>query len=270
MRTALALTAALCTLALAGGAGAMPAAKPPPKPPNPAKPPKKSPFCTGAVTGPVAGDLVLQPGATCDASGAVVQGRVRVGRNATLTAGTSFRARHGIAVSRGATVELVGTQLSIGGDVEAHGAKKVALVREPIAGSRGTIGGSILLFDTGDVSLLSLTIGGGVLVRGGGAEGVEVGANRLFRSLEVTGARMLHPAQPRVFSIRSNIVSRHVTVSRNNATGASAPPFVGGNRLLNGNLTCRRNVPAPVNSGPRGKERNVVRHGTRRGQCAAL
>src|SRR5215218_5386834 len=225
MRTALALTAALCTLALAGGAGAMPAAKPPPKPPNPAKPPKKSPFCTGTVTGPVAGDLVLPPGAMCDASGAVVQGRVRVGRNATLTAGTSFRASHGIAVSPGATVELVGTQLSIGG---------------------------------------------GVLVRGGGAEGVEVGANRLFRSLEVTGARMLHPAQPRVFSIRSNIVSRHVTVSRNNATGASAPLFVGGNRLLNGNLTCRRNVPAPVNSGPRGKERNVVRHGTRRGQCAAL
>ncbi|HKH31684.1 MAG TPA: hypothetical protein VKA45_11560 [Gaiellaceae bacterium] len=270
MRITLALTASLCTLAVASGAGAMPAAKPPPKPPKPPKPAKKSPLCTSTVTGPVAADLVVPPGATCDASGAVVQGRVRVGRNATLSATSAFRARRAIAVSRGATLELVGTQLSIGGNVEAHGAKKVALVREPFAGSRGTIGGSILLFDTADVSLLSLTIGGGVLVRGGGGEGVEVGASRLFRSLEVTGARMLHPAQPRVFSVRSNIVSRHVTVSRNNATGAISPLFVGGNRLLNGNLTCRRNVPAPVNSGLGGTKRNVVMHGAKRGQCASL
>jgi len=270
MRITLALTASLCTLAVASGAGAMAAAKPPPKPPKPPKPAKKSPLCTSTVTGPVAADLVVPPGATCDASGAVVQGRVRVGRNATLSATSAFRARRAIAVSRGATLQLVGTQLSIGGNVEAHGAKKVALVREPFAGSRGTIGGSILLFDTADVSLLSLTIGGGVLVRGGGGEGVEVGASRLFRSLEVTGARMLHPAQPRVFSVRSNIVSRHVTVSRNNATGAISPLFVGGNRLLNGNLTCRRNVPAPVNRGPGGTKRNVVMHGAKRGQCASL
>jgi hypothetical protein len=270
MRTALAVTAALCALAVASGAGAMPAAKPPPEPPKPAKPSKKSPFCTGTVTGPVSGDLVVPQGATCDASGAVVQGRVRVGRNATLMAAGSFRTRRAIDVARGATLRLIGTQLSIGGDVEAHAAKKVALVREPLNGSRGTIGGSVRLFDTADVSLLSLTIGGGVLVRGGGAEGVDVGANRIFGSLSVTRARMLHPTQPRVFSVHTNIVSHHLTVSDNNATGAVSPLFVGGNRLLRGNLTCRRNVPAPVNTGPGGVERNRVVHGAKRGQCASL
>ena len=270
MRTPLAVTAALCALAIASGAGAMPAAKPPPKPPNPAKPPKKSPFCTATVTGPVAGELVVPPGATCDASGAVVHGRVRVERNSTLTASNAFRTRRAIAVSRGATLQLAGRQVSIGGDVEAHGAKKVVVVRQPLSGSRATIGGSFLLFDTADVSLLSLTIGGGVLVRGGGAEGVEVGASRIFGSLAVTRARMLHPAQPRVFSVHSNIVSRHLTVSDNKAMGAVSPPFVGGNRLLNGNLTCRRNVPAPVNTGTGGRQRNRVMHGAKRGQCASL
>lgn len=270
MRTALALTAVLSALAIASAAAAMPDAKPPPSP-KPAKPSKKSPGCTsGTITGPVAGDLVVPQGATCNASGAVVQGRVLVGRTATLTASGSFRAGRGIAVSRGATLQLIGTQLSIAGTVEAHAAKKVALAREPLNGSRGTIGGSVRLFDTADVSLLSLTIGGGVLVRGGGAEGVDIGANRIFGSLAVTRGRMLHPAQPRVFSVHSNIVSHHVTVSDNNAAGAVSPLFVGGNRLLRGNLTCRRNIPAPVNTGPGGTERNRVVHGAKRGQCASL
>jgi hypothetical protein len=266
LRTAFALTAALCALAVAGAAGAV-ADKPPPKPPKPAK---KASGCTGAISGPVAGELVVPQGATCDASGAVVRGRVRVGRNATLTASGSFRARRAVDVSRGGTLQLSGTQLSIGGNVEAHGAKTVALVRERVAGSKGTIGGSVLLFDTAEVSVLSLTIGGGVLVRRGGGEGVEVGASRIFRSLEVTGARMLHPANPRAFAIHTNIISRHVTVSGNNATGAISPLFVGGNRLLNGNLTCRRNVPAPVNSALGGTQPNRVAHGAKRGQCARL
>jgi hypothetical protein len=268
MRTALALTAVLSALAIAGAAGAMPDKKPPPKP---AKPAKKSPGCTsGTISGPVADDLVVPQGTTCNASGAVVQGRVFLGRRATLTASGSFRAGRGISVSRGATLQLIGTRLSIAGTVEAHAAKKVALIREPFTGSKGTIGGSALLFDTANVSIRSLTIGGGVLVRRGGGEGVEVGANRIFRSLEVTRARMLRPAQPRLFSVHSNIVSRHVTVSYNNATGAISPLFVGGNRLLNGHLTCRANVPAPVNTGPGGTERNIVVHGSKRGQCRSL
>jgi hypothetical protein len=264
MRILFALTATLVALALVGGAGGMPAKKGPPK-----QGPKQG-LCTGTITGPVAGDLVVPAGGTCDASGASVQRRVRVGRNATLTASGSFSAGRGIDVARGATLQLIGTQLAIGGPVEARGAKKVALIRETVAGSKGTIGGSVLLFETADVALLSLTIGGGVLVRGGGAEGVEVGASRIFGSLDVTQARMLHPAHPRVFSIHSNIVSRSVTVSYNNARGAVSPLFVGGNRLLKGNLSCRRNLPAPVNSGPGGTERNIVRHGTKRGQCASL
>lgn len=270
MRIPLALVAVLGALALAGAAGATPEKKGPPKPepaPTPAK--KKGP-CVGTITGPVAGDLVVPPGATCDASGAVVRRDVRVGRNATLTADGSFRAGGRIDVAPGATLRLIGTQLRIGRDVEAHGAKKVALIRQPLAGSRGTIGGSVLLFRTADVSMLSLTLGGRVLVQGGGGEGVEVGASRIFRSLDVTGVRMLRPSNTRVFSIHSNIVSRHVNVNGNNATGAIEPLFVGGNRLLNGHLTCRRNVPAPVNSGPGGTQPNLVLHGRKRGQCASL
>jgi hypothetical protein len=56
----------------------------------------------------------------------------------------------------------------------------------------------------------------------------------------------------------------------NNASGAISPLFIGGNKLLKGSLTCRRNVPAPVNSGPGGTEPNVVLHGAKRGQCASL
>jgi hypothetical protein len=272
MRIPLVLVAALGALALAGAAGATPEKKGPPKPKPPAAPApaKKKGPCVGTITGPVAGDLVVPPGATCDAGGAVVKRRVRVGRNATLTAGGSFRAGGRIDVAPGATLQLIGKQLRIGGDVEAHGAKKVALIRQPLAGSSGIIGGSVLLFRTADVSVLSLTIGGRVLVQGGGAEGVEVGASRIFRSLDVTGARLLRPSNPRVFSIHANIVSRHVNVIGNNATGAIEPLFVGGNRLLNGHLTCRRNVPAPVNSGPGGTQPNLVLHGRKRGQCAAL
>jgi hypothetical protein len=265
MRIALALVVALSAFAIAGAAGATPAKKGPPKPG-----PAQSGPCSGTVTGPIAGDLIVRPGATCDASGAVVRRRVRVGRNATLTASGSFTAGRRIDVARGATLQLVGTEIRIGGTVEAHDAKKVAVIREPFTGSNGTIGGSVLLFKTADVSLLSLTVGGGVLVRGGGADGVEIGANRIFRSLEVTRAKMRHSAHPRVFSIRSNIVSRHVLVSQNDATGAIKPLFVGGNRLLKGSLTCRGNVPAPVNTGSGGKEPNVVAHGAKRGQCASL
>jgi hypothetical protein len=262
MRIALALTATLSALALAGAAGATPEKKKPK--------PAKTAVCTGTVTGPVAGDLVVPKGATCNASGAVVQKRVRVRGDATLTADGAFSAGKSIDVARGATLQLIGTQIAIGGNVLANGAKKVALVREPFAGSNGTIGGSVMLFKTADVSVLSLTIGGKVVVRGGGAEGVEVGASRIFRSLEVTRARMLRPAHPRVFSIHSNIVSRHVRVSNNDATGAISPLFIGGNRLVKGNLTCRGNVPKPVNSGPGGTEPNLVLHGRKRGQCASL
>ena len=270
MRIALAPIAALSALALAGAAVGMPEKKGPPKQPPPKQAPAKKGPCTGTITGSVPGDLVVPPGATCDASGAVVKRRVRVGRNATLTAGTSFKVAGGIDVAPGATLQLIAPKLSVGGSVTANGAKKVALVREPLAGSSGTIGGSVLLFRTADVSVLSLTIGGKVLVHRGGGEGVEVGASRIFRSLQVTRARMLHPARPRVFSIHSNIVSRHVTVSNNNATGAIEPLFIGGNRLLKGNLTCRGNTPRPVNSGPGGTERNVVDRGRKLGQCASL
>ena len=268
MRIALGLTAALGALVLAGGVGAVPDAKKP-KPQAKENAAKKT-VCAGTVSGVVAGDLVVPQGSSCNASGAVVRRRVYVNRNATLTTDGAFSVGRGIDVARGATLQVVGTQIAIAGHVRAHGAKKVALIREPRAASSGVVGGTVMLSKTEDISVLSLTIGGGVRVHGGGGEGVEVGANRIFLSLDVMGARMLRPRQPRVFSIHSNVVSRHVRVLGNNATGASSPLFVGGNRLLRGHLTCRRNVPAPVNSGPGGTEPNVVRHGAKRGQCASL
>jgi hypothetical protein len=263
MRITVALIAALSTLALASAAGGMPGKEGPPR----KGPPEKGP-CTGTVTGPVAGDLVVPEGATCDASGAVVRRRVRVGPNATLTASGSFSAARGVDVGAGATLQLVGTHISIGG-VQAHGAKKVALIKGPLAGSSAVVGGSVLLVDTADVSVVSFIIGGQVLLRGGGADGVEVGANRILRSLDVTRARVLRGAARRIFSIRGNVVGRDARISANNARGANSL-FIGGNRILRGNLTCRGNVPAPVNIRLGRAERNSVPHGAKRGQCAHL
>jgi hypothetical protein len=263
MRIPVALVAALSALVLASAAGGVPGKK--------GLPPKghsDKGVCEGTVTGPVAGDLVVPEGATCDASGAVVRRRVRVGRNATLTAGGSFSAARGVDVGPGATLRLVGTHISIGG-VQAHGAKKVALIKEPLAGSSAVVGGSVLLFETADVSVVSLIVGGQVLMSGGGADGVEVGANRILRSLDVTGARVLRGAARRIFSIRSNVVGRDARISANNARGANSL-FIGGNRILRGNLTCRGNVPAPVNIRLGRAERNSVPHGAKRGQCARL
>jgi hypothetical protein len=269
MRIALAL-AAVSALAVAGVGAAMPAKKGPPKQAPPKQAPAKQGVCTGTVTGPIAGDLVVPPGATCNASGAVVRKRVRVGRDATLTAGRAFTVRRGIDVARGATLQVVARHIAIGRGVSAHGARKVALVRTPSAGSRATVEGSVRLFATAEVSVLSLTIGGSVLVLGGGGEGMELGANRIGGSLVVTRVRLLRPQQPRVFSIRSNTIRRDVGVLDNVATGASSPPFIGGNRLRKGSLLCVRNTPAPVNSGPGGPEPNIVQRGAKRGQCASL
>jgi hypothetical protein len=254
MRITLALTATLGALVLASGAvGKRPATT----------------VCTGTVTGVVARDLIVPRDASCDASGAIVKRRVLVRRDAILKANAAFNARRSIDVARGATLQLIGTKIVIGGRVDAHGAKKVALIREPLVGSSGTIGGSVQLSNTGEVSVLSLTIRGKVVVRGGGGEGLEVGASRM-RSLDVSRARMLHPQHPRVISIHSNTVGGNVGVSNNDATGAISPLFIGGNTLLKGSLTCRGNVPAPVNSGPGGTEPNVVNRGKKRGQCASL
>ena len=255
MRIALALTAGLCALALVGSASGTPSA---------------TRVCRGKASGVVRGNLVVPPGKSCNASGANVRGHVRIGRGATLTAARAFRVRHNIDVARGATLQVTGTQIAIGGPVLAQGAKKVALVRQPLAGSSGTIARNVALSDTADVTLLSLTIGGEVQVRGGGGEGVEVGASHILRSLEVEGVRMLHPQRPRVFSIHSNTVGHQLRVENNDATGAISPPFIGGNTLVKGHLTCRGNVPDPVNSGPAGTEPNIVLHGKKRGQCASL
>jgi hypothetical protein len=255
MRITLALTAGLCALALVGSASGTPSA---------------TRVCRGSVSGVVRANLVVPAGRSCNASGVTVRGHVRIGRNATLTAARAFRARHDVDVARGATLQVTGTQIAIGGSVVAQGAKKVALIRQPLAGSSGTIARSVLLSDTGDVSVLALTIGGEVQVRGGGGEGVEVGATRILRSLEVEGVRLLHPQRPRVFSIHSNTIGHQVRVENNDATGAISPPFIGGNTLVKGHLVCSGNVPDPVNSGPGGTEPNIVLHGKKRGQCASL
>ncbi len=260
MRIALALTATAGALVLASGAGGMPAKKPV----------EKKATCTGTISGVVAGDLIVPQGASCDASAAIVERGVRVGRGATLKANASFGAGGSIDVDRGATLQLIGTKIAIGGRVEAHGARKVALILEPLVGSSGTVGGSLLLFKTGEVSVVSLAVAGTVVVRGGGAEGVEVDSNRILRTLDVTEVRLRHPQHARGFSIHSNTVGGSVRVSNNDARGAMSPLFVGGNRLLKGSLACFGNVPAPVNRGLRGRERNVVRHGVKRGQCARL
>jgi hypothetical protein len=255
MRIALALTAGLCALALVGSASGTPTA---------------TRVCKGSVSGVVRANLVVPAGRSCNAGGATIRGHVRIGRGATLTATRAFRVRHNVDVARGATLQVTSPQIAIGGSVVAQGAKKVALIRQSVVGSSGTIARNVTLSETADVSVLSLTIGGEVRVRGGGGEGVEVGANHVLRSLDIAGVRMLHPQRPRVFSIHSNTVGHQLRVENNDATGAISPPFIAGNTLVKGHLVCSGNVPDPVNSGPGGTEPNIVLHGKKRGQCASL
>ncbi len=255
MRIALALTAGLCALALVGSAAGTPAA---------------NRVCKGSVSGLVRGNLVVPASASCRTRSVNVQGQVFVRRNATLNAPGAFRVHGNVVVARGATLQVTGTRISIGGQVLAQGAKKVAVIRQPLAGSTGTIARNVTLLDTADVTLLSLTIGGQVAVRGGGGEGVEVGVSRILRSLEVSGVRMLHPQRPRVFSVHSNSVGHNLTVEDNDATGAISSPFIGANTLVKGHLNCNGNVPDPVDSGPGGVHPNVVLHGKKRGQCKSL
>src|SRR5215218_5924311 len=119
MRITLALTAGLCALALVGSASGTPSA---------------TRVCRGSVSGVVRANLVVPAGRSCNASGVTVRGHVRIGRNATLSAARPFRVRHDVDVARGATLQVTGTQIAIGGSVVAQGAKKVALIRQPLAG----------------------------------------------------------------------------------------------------------------------------------------
>lgn len=255
MRIPLALTSGLCALALVGSAAGTPTA---------------TRVCKGSVSGLVRGNLVVPARTSCRTRSVNVQGHVFVRRNATLNAPGVFRVRGNVDVARDATLQVTGPLIAVGGQVLAQGAKKVALIRQPLAGSSGTIARNVSLFDTADITVLSLTIGGNVAVRGGGGEGVDVGASRILRSLEVSGVRMLQPQRPRVFSVHSNSVGHQLSVEDNDATGASSPPFIGGNTLVKGHLVCNGNVPDPVNSGPGGVQPNVVLHGKKRGQCKSL
>jgi len=255
MRIALALTSGLCALALVGSAAGTPTA---------------NRTCKGSVSGLVRGNLVVPAGASCRTRSVNVQGHVFVRRNATLTAPGVFRVRGNVDVARGATLQATGSRIAIGGQVLAQGAKKVALIRQQLPGSSAAIARNVTLLDTADVTVLSLTIGGQVDVRGGGSEGVEVGDSRILRSLEVSGARMLHPQRPRAFSVHTNSVGHNLTVDDNDASGAISPPFIGGNTLVKGHLNCDGNVPDPVNNGPGGVQPNVVLHGKKRGQCKSL
>jgi hypothetical protein len=255
MRISLALTSGLCALALVGSASGTPTA---------------TRTCKGGISGLVRGNLVVAAGTSCRTRSVNVQGHVFVRRNAKLNAPGVFRVRGNVEVARGATLQVTGPLIAIGGQVLAQDAKKVALVRQPSAGSSGTIARNVSLFDTADITVLALTIGGQVSLRGGGGEGVDVGATRILRSLAVSGMRMLHPQRPGVFSVHSNSVGHQLTVSDNNATGAISPPFIGGNTIVQGQLVCDGNVPDPVNTGPGGLAPNVVLHGKKRGQCKTL
>jgi hypothetical protein len=255
VRIPLLLTSGLCALALVGSASGTPTA---------------TRTCKGSISGLVRGNLVVSAGTSCRTRNVNVQGHVFVRRNATLNAPGVFRVRGNVDVARGATLQVTGPLIAVGGQVLAQGAKKVALIRQPAAGSSGTIARNVSLFDTADITVLALTIGGEVSLRGGGGEGVDVGATRILRSLEISGMRMLHPQRPRAFSVHSNSVGHQLTVSDNDATGAISPLFIGGNTVVKGHLVCDGNVPEPVNTGPGGVAPNVVLHGKKRGQCKSL
>ena len=229
----------------------------------------KSVQCSGEITGTV-DSLVVPSGATCLATDLTVAGNVTVKPGATLQAQGAFTVGGGISVASGATLGVASTHIDITGTIAANNALGIGLVKIPLVGASGTLGGDLSVSGTTSVSVLGLTIGGDLLVDNSGAEGLELGANEVDGTLNVQNSVVVGNSGPSLFAIHSNAVGRRMSVLNNDATGAFEPPFVGGNSIAAGNLVCYGNVPALTNDRLGDVSPNHVLSGKKLGQCAGL
>jgi hypothetical protein len=84
------------------------------------------------------------------------------------------------------------------------------------------------------------------------------------------GQLVIRGRRPSAIDIFENTVGEDLIVSRNDATYAYEPTFVGSNFVLHGDLSCRHNIPDVVDDPPGGPYPNTVVEGEKIGQCAEL
>jgi hypothetical protein len=227
--------------------------------------------CISELNGVTVERLVVPVGQTCTVADVTVSDRVRVRRDATLLA-TNIVVGDGIRVGVGGALQIVGEHVDIGGDVTARDALYVALARAGVFGSTFQVGGNVLVGGAEEgVALFGITIDGDVRVHHSGDEfGVGIGGNEIGGSAAIVDNTIVGDEEPSAIDVFANTVAGDLVVSRNDATRAFEPTFVGSNVVLHGDLVCRHNIPDVVNDPPGGPYPNTVIEGEKLGQCADL
>lgn len=227
--------------------------------------------CIGELNGVTVERLVVPAGETCTAADVTVNEGVHVRRDATLLAG-NIVVGDGIRVGEGGALEIVGSHVDIGGDVIARDALYVGLARAGVLGATFEIGGDVVVGGAEEgVAIFGVTIDDDVRVHDSGAEfGVGIGGNVIGGSASIVENTIVGDEHPSAIDVFANTVADDLIVSRNDATRAFEPTFVGSNVILHGNLVCRHNIPDVVNDPPGGPYPNTVVEGEKVGQCADL
>jgi hypothetical protein len=228
-------------------------------------------ICTGALNGVTVERLVVPAGQTCTVADVSVTRGVRVRRDATLQA-TNLVVGDSVRVGSGGSLLVDGMTNDIGGNVIARDAVVFSLARSGLIGSTFEIGGDVVVGGAEQgVGIGGITIRGDVLVRHSGAEnGVGVSFNVIDGSAAIVNNTIVGAERPSKIDVFANTVGDDLIVSRNDATLAFEPTFVGSNVVLHGDLICRHNIPEVVNDPPGGPYPNTVVEGERIGQCADL
>jgi hypothetical protein len=228
-------------------------------------------ICTGTLNGVTVNRLVVPAGRTCTAFEVAVSEGVRVRRVGTLRA-TDVVVGGAIRVGPGGTLAVLGSRVDIGGDVIAPDAVSFDLARDGVLGATFRIGGNVLVGGAEQgVAIFGITIDGDVRARRSGAEhGLGIGGNVIGGSAVFVDNTIVGAERPSDIDVFANTVGDDLIISRNDATRAFEPTFVGSNVVLRGDLVCRQNIPDVVNDPPGGPYPNTVVEGDKIGQCAGL
>jgi hypothetical protein len=153
---------------------------------------------------------------------------VRVRRGATLRP-TNVVVGGAIRVGPGGTLAIFGSRVDIAGDVIALDAVSFELARDGVLGSTFRIGGDVLVGGAEQgVAIFGITIDGDVHVRRSGAEhGIGVGGNAIGGSATFVDNAIVGAERPSDIDVFANTVGEDLIVSRNDATRAFEPTFVG-------------------------------------------
>ena len=228
-------------------------------------------ICAGELNGVTVERLVVPRSQTCTVADVTVNGGVRLRPDATLQA-MNVIVGDSIRVGSGGSLQIGGMTNDIGGDVIARDAVRVGLARSGLLGSTFEIGGDVVVGGAEEgVGIGGITIRGNLRIHDSGAEnGVGVNLNVIDGSAAIVNNTIVGALRPSDIDVFGNTVGDDLIVSRNDATFAFEPTFVGANAVLHGDLVCRRNIPEVVNDPPGGPFPNTVVEGEKVGQCADL